>query len=61
MTEKGPDLYSYIYSYMIYSLCIVKKVTLCSIGYGLLASPWWDSVRESKLQNHEKSWLMFDV
>ena len=26
-----------------FSLCIVKIVTPCSIGFGLLAGPWWDS------------------
>ena len=31
-----------------FSLCIVKIVTPCSTGFGLLAGPWWDSVTEKK-------------
>ena len=32
-----------------FSLCIVKIVTPFSIGFGLFAGPWWDSVIE---KNH---------
>ena len=32
-----------------FSLCIVKIVTPCSIGFGLLAGPWWDSEIENLL------------
>ena len=45
-------------TFILFNLCVVKIVTPCPTGFGLLAIPWWDSVTESKLQNHEKSLVL---